>query len=554
MTIEFKLPELGENIESGEVVNVLVVVGDKIMPDQTILELETDKATVEVPSSVSGVIKEVHVQSGQTIKVGQLVLTVEEATTEKARQPEGEAAAVLQQPEEPGSKKEPPEAKPAKPLPAGPPAKAVIEFKLPELGENIEAGDVVRVLVAVGDRVEASQPVLELETDKATIEVPVDVAGLVKEIRVSQGDRAAVGQVVLTLETVGAAPPRQPEPAPALEPVQKPRSTVAMELPAAEEWPVGHAIPVELAPDPARSQVPAAPNLRRLAREIGVDIAEVAGTGPAGRITMDDVKREARQRLMGAGPVAAAPGVAAEPLPDFARWGDIRREPMSNVRRKTAEHLSHAWAVIPHVTQFDQADIQELEQLRRRFAQKAEAAGGKLTITAILVKVVAAALKAFPKFNASIDLASQEIIYKNFYHIGIAVDTERGLLVPVIRDVDRKNILELAVELAEVSEKARNRKLSLEEMQGGCISITNLGGIGGTNFTPIVNWPEAAILGVARSRIEPVYRNGQFEPRLLLPLALSYDHRLIDGADGARFLRWIVEALEDPLAMSLQAW
>ncbi len=554
MSTEFKLPELGENIESGEVVNVLVAVGDKIMPDQTILELETDKATVEVPSSVSGVIKEVHVQSGQTIKVGQLVLTVEEATTEKVRQPEPEAASEPQQPEAPESNKEPPEAKLDQPAPAGSPAKVVTEFKLPELGENIEAGDVVRVLVAVGDRVEANQPVLELETDKATIEVPVDVAGLVKEIHLSQGDRAAVGQVVLTLETVGAtqaqpaAAPAEPEPVPA----QKVTPVMVAELPKAEEWPVSHAIPAELAPDPARSQVPAAPNLRRLAREIGVDIAEVAGTGPAGRITMDDVKREARQRLMGARPAAA--GVAAEPLPDFARWGDIRREPMSNVRRKTAEHLSHAWAVIPHVTQFDQADIQELEQLRRRFAPKAEAAGGKLTITAILVKVVAAALKAFPKFNASIDLANQEIIYKNFYHIGIAVDTERGLLVPVIRDVDRKNILELAVELAEVSEKARNRKLSLEEMQGGCISITNLGGIGGTNFTPIVNWPEAAILGVARSRVEPVYRNGQFEPRLMLPLALSYDHRLIDGADGARFLRWIVEALENPLAMSLQAW
>ncbi len=549
MSTEFKLPELGENIESGEVVNVLVAVGDKIMPDQTILELETDKATVEVPSSVSGVIKEVHVQSGQTIKVGQLVLTVEG----EAPQPEPETTPAAQEPEEPEAKKEPPHTKPAESVPAGPSAKAVIEFKLPELGENIEAGDVVRVLVAAGDRVEANQPVLELETDKATIEVPVDVAGLVKEVHVSQGDRAAVGQVVLTLETVGAAEAR-PVAAPTTEPAQKITPAAARELPEAEEWPVGHAIPSELAPHPARSRVPAAPNLRRLAREIGVDIAEVSGTGPAGRITMDDVKEEARQRLLGARPAAAAPGVAFEPLPDFSRWGDIHREPMSNVRRKTAAHLSQAWATIPHVTQFDRADIQELEQLRQRFAQKAEAAGGKLTITAILVKVVAAGLKAFPKFNASVDLANQEIIYKSFYHVGIAVDTDRGLLVPVIRDVDRKNILELAAELTELSEKARQRKLSLEEMQGGCISITNLGGIGGTNFTPLVNWPEVAILGVARSRVEPVYRNGQFEPRLMLPLALSYDHRLIDGADGARFLRWIVAALEDPLAMSLQVW
>lgn len=551
MTIEFKLPELGENIESGDVINVLVSPGDRVEKDQTILELETDKATIEVPSSVSGVIKEVHVQSGQTVKVGQLVLTVEGGGTAIVRQPQPATAPPAQPPEKPAAKQEPPQTKPAEPTPAVPPAKSVTAFNLPELGENIEAGDVVRVLVAVGDRVEANQPVLELETDKATIEVPVDVAGLVKAIHVSQGDRAAVGQLVLTLETVGA-PEAKPAPAtaaPEAAPARKSTPVVAAELPEAEEWPVSHAIASELAPDPARSRVPAAPNLRRLAREIGVDIAEVAGSGPSGRITMDDVKQEARQRLL-----AAAPGVAAEPLPDFAAWGDIRREPMSNIRRKTAAHLSQAWAAIPHVTQFDQADIQELEQLRQRFAHKAEAAGGKLTVTAILVKVVAAALKAFPKFNASIDMANQEIIYKNFYHIGIAVDTERGLLVPVIRDVDRKNILELAVELTELSEKARNRKLSLEEMQGGCISITNLGGIGGAHFTPIVNWPEVAILGVARSRVEPVYRDGQFEPRLMLPLALSYDHRLIDGADGARFLRWIVEALEEPLAMSLQAW
>jgi pyruvate dehydrogenase E2 component (dihydrolipoamide acetyltransferase) len=554
MTIEFKLPELGENIEAGEVVNVLVSAGDTVEQDQPVLELETDKATIEVPSSMSGTIEEVLVQSGQTVNVGQVVFTVAGPAEEKAEEPEPEAEAEPEQPEPEAA-----EAKPAaqeKPAPSGGgEAKRVVEFKLPEVGENIEQGDVVAVLVSVGDQVEADQPVLELETDKATIEIPVTVGGVVKEIHVSQGEQAAVGQVVLTIETTDAAKstPAEAPPEP-VEQKEEPPAQAAPEkgaAPEAEEWPVQHEISDKVSPDLARSHVPAAPNLRRLAREIGVDIARVEGTGPGGRITMDDVKKAARERA--AGP-AAPTQVQETSLPDFSQWGQVEREPMSNVRRATAEHVSGAWNSIPHVTQFDRADIQELEQLRKRFGPKVEEAGGKLTVTAILVKVLAAALKAFPKFNASLDMVNQEIIYKQYYHIGIAVDTERGLLVPVIRDVDRKNILELSVELTEVAEKARNRKLALEDMQGGCMSITNLGGIGGTNFTPIVNAPEVAILGVARGRVEPVYRDGQFEPRLMLPLALSYDHRLIDGADAARFLRWIVQALEDPVSMSLQVW
>jgi pyruvate dehydrogenase E2 component (dihydrolipoamide acetyltransferase) len=432
-----------------------------------------------------------------------------------------------------------------------------VEFKLPELGENITAGDVVRILVNVGDTVVPNQPVLELETDKATIEVPVSVGGVVKNINLKEGDKAAVGQVVLTLESAGqpqpAATPAKPEPPAVSAPEPKPQpapvpvSETPAGLPPADHPPLEPA----MAPAADRSQVAAAPNLRRLAREIGVDIAHVPGTGPQGRISMADVKQVARQQSVGA---AGAGRPAQPPLPDFARWGEVRREPMSNVRRATAEHLSHAWAAVPHVTQFDQANIDELESLRKHFAAKAEQAGAKLTITAILLKVVAAALKTFPQFNASIDMARREVIYKDYYHVGVAVDTERGLLVPVVREVDRKNIFELAAELADLAEKARNRKLAPDDMQGGNFSITNLGGIGGTNFTPIVNWPEAAILGVARSRVEPVYHQGQFVPRQMLPLALSYDHRLIDGADAARFLRWVVNALENPVLMSLQAW
>ena len=291
-----------------------------------------------------------------------------------------------------------------------------------------------------------------------------------------------------------------------------------------------------------------------MARELGVDIGDVPGSGPGGRISIDDVTAHARQVMSCAGQPAGG-AVPTVTLPDFTRWGEIDRQPMRAVRRKTAEHLSAAWATIPHVTQHDLADITELEELRKKYAKQAEAAGGNLTVTAIAVKVVASALRVFPQFNTSIDLANETIIFKKYVHIGIAVDTDRGLLVPVIRHADTKNILQLATELAQLSEKARNRKLSLDEMQGGCFSISNLGGIGGTSFTPIVNAPEVAILGISRARMEPVYRgpeSGEFSPRLMLPLSLSYDHRAIDGADGARFLRWVADAFEQPFLLALQ--
>jgi pyruvate dehydrogenase E2 component (dihydrolipoamide acetyltransferase) len=304
----------------------------------------------------------------------------------------------------------------------------------------------------------------------------------------------------------------------------------------------------EPAPASEFPPAPAAPSVRRMARELGVDINQVAGTGDAGRISIEDVKAHAKRLVTGA---ARSGGPAAEPLPDFTRWGQVERQAMRAVRRKTAEHLAAAWATIPHVTQGDLADITLLEELRKRHARSVEAAGGNLTVTAIAVKIVAAALKTFPQFNASIDLGSDEIILKKYVNIGVAVDTDRGLLVPVIRDADRKNILQISVELAQLSEKARTRKIALEEMQGGCFSISNLGGIGGTYFTPIVNAPEVAILGISRASIQAKHDNGAFAPRLMLPLSLSYDHRVIDGADGIRFLRWVVQALEEPFVLSL---
>ena len=281
-------------------------------------------------------------------------------------------------------------------------------------------------------------------------------------------------------------------------------------------------------------------------------MGKVAGTGPGGRISIDDVKAHAKRIVEQVTDGGLAVGLGAAPLPDFTRWGGVERQAMKGVRRKTAEHLSMAWATIPHVTQQEYADITALEELRKKYAKRAEAAGGNLTVTAIALKVVAAALKVFPQFNASVDMAAGEIVLKQYVHIGVAVDTDRGLLVPVIRDVDQKNIMQLSVELAQISQKARERKLSLDEMQGGCFSISNLGGIGGSFFTPIVNAPEVAILGISRATMQPVWKDGQFVPRLMLPLSLSYDHRVIDGADGIRFLRWVVEALEQPFLLALQ--
>jgi len=453
------------------------------------------------------------------------------------------------------------------------------DFILPELGEGIASCDVLRVLVKPGDTIAKDQAVLELETDKATIEVPSSIGGQVKDVKVKPGDKVKVGQAIISVESGGAEAAPKPEAKPAAKaervPDMQPDVPVKNESAAPDKagvkdptiGPQAQSAPqadrgtkvvdisrgARTASEPAAPEIPpapAAPSVRRMARELGVDINGVPGSGPSGRISVDDVKAHAKGVVSGAGATGApSRGV---PLPDFSRWGAIDRQPMRAVRRKTAEHLAAAWATVPHVTQHDLADITALEEMRKKYAKQAEAAGGHLTVTAIALKVVAAALKVFPQFNASIDVAAEEIIYKKYVHIGVAVDTDRGLLVPVVRDVDTKNILQISAELAELSEKARTRKLSLEEMQGGCFSISNLGGIGGTSFTPIVNAPELAILGVSRARLEPVYRDGAFTPRLMLPLSLSYDHRAIDGADGARFLRWVADALEQPFLLALQ--
>jgi pyruvate dehydrogenase E2 component (dihydrolipoamide acetyltransferase) len=487
MPTEFTLPELGENVTAGDVVRILVKPGDGLTKDQPVLELETDKATIEVPSTVSGTVKDVKVKTGEKVKVGQAILVVDEG---------GGAAAE----------------KPASAGPKAQPSGAAEEGGLSQQ--------------ATTDRREPE----EVEPEETEAEEPQPRPD--DRPRAARGSRAAARSP----ETSDEAPRQKRG---EVVDISRSRPAAAAQAPAAPEG---------IAP-------PAAPSVRRLARELGVDIRQVPPSGVGGRLTIDDVQAFVRQAMgtLGGGtaPAPASAPAAAQPLPDFTKWGDVERKPMSNIRRKTAEHLAHAWNAIPHVTQHDKADITGFEALRKQFGPRVERAGGKLTVTAVALKIAAAALKRFPQFAASIDPARGQLIYKKYAHIGVAADTDRGLLVPVIRDVDSKSITELAVELAKASEKARAGKLTLDEMSGGVFTITNLGGIGGTSFTPIVNWPEVAILGMSRGGYEPFYDGQQFQPRQMLPLSLSYDHRVIDGADAARFLRWVAEAFEQPALLVL---
>jgi pyruvate dehydrogenase E2 component (dihydrolipoamide acetyltransferase) len=574
MATEFKIPNLGDGIKGGDVLNVLVKVGDTVAKEQGVLELETDKATIEVPSSVAGTVSEIKVKSGDKVTVGQVVLTLNEGAGAAASAPAAPAQtpAAAQAPAAP-AKAAPAPTQPAPPAPAAqaqPPAGGgePVTFNIPNLGDGIKGGDVLNVLVKVGDTVAKDQGVVELETDKATIEVPSSVAGTVTEVKIKKGDKVTVGQPVLVLSggQAAAAPAAAPAPAQAAPPAEaaapsfgKPAAAGAKAGGPAEvvdfsrgARPAAAAATAPATPPAVDTRPPAAaaPSVRRLARQLGLDIHAINGSGPGGRISADDVMGYAKQvitsRPSGGGALPAAI------LPDFTKWGAIDRQPMRAIRRKTAEHMVLSWSGVPHVTQHEKADVTDLEAVRQKFGKALEAQSkAKLTVTAVALKVSAEALKAFPQVNASVDMAGEAVIYKKYVHVGVAVDTDRGLLVPVIRDVDKKSILELAAELGQLAEKARAGKLSLDEMQGGCFTITNLGGLGGTAFTPIVNQPEAAILGMSRSRMEPVWQDGQFVPRLMLPLSLSYDHRIVDGADGIRFLRYIVDRLEHPFLLAL---
>jgi len=502
---DFTLPELGENIQAGDVLRVLVKQGDTLAKEQPVLELETDKATIEVPSSVAGQVKDIKVKAGDKVKVGQAILTVDEGEASNKAEPAAEPQQAREsQPREPEPHRQSqPPREPQPPRESQPPR----EPQPPRESQPAREPQPPR----------ESQPPRETQATKtvAAKSESVPEAGGEEQReptkRETAGDKSGAKVVDISR---GARP-------------------MAEQPPATPEMPTA----------------PAAPSVRRMARELGVDINQVAGSGDAGRISVEDVKNHAKRLVAGA---ARSGGVASEALPDFSRWGAVERQPMRAVRRRTAEHLAAAWAAIPHVTQFDVADTTALEELRKKYAKQTEAAGGNLTVTAVAVKVVASALRVFPQFNTSIDLENDEIIVKKYVNIGVAVDTDRGLLVPVIRNADQKNIIQIAVELVQLSEKARSRKIALEEMQGGTFSISNLGGIGGTYFTPIVNAPEVAILGISRASTQPKFDGNQFVPRVMLPLSLSYDHRAIDGADGIRFLRWVVQAIEEPFVLALQ--
>ncbi len=445
-------------------------------------------------------------------------------------------------------------------------------IKVPEIGENVESGVVVAVHVNVGDAVAVDDTVIELETDKALVEIPSPFSGKVTEVLAEPGAKMKVGDVIARVETDAdddhterdttentAAKTQDEDAAAAAE-----KTSDATTDERTDPTKVGRTQPSASSPDeatvvagkgqsdPDRQPAPAAPSVRRLARELGLNIDDINGSGPGGRISEADVKTHVRHRQAPDGENDGAPDHPGRPqLPDFTRWGAIDSEELQTVRRLTAESTATSWATIPHVTQFDEADITDVNAFIEKNSAKGEQAGGKLTLTAIVAKVCAETLKRFPRFNASIDVGANRIVLKRYVHIGMAVDTPRGLLVPVIRDADRKSILELAGAISDLATRARQKKIKPDELEGGTFSISNQGGIGGVGFTPIVLWPQVAILGVSRSAVKPVYLQERFEPRTMLPLSLSYDHRIVDGADAARFLRWICRGLEQPMNLFL---
>ena len=445
------------------------------------------------------------------------------------------------------------------------------DFKLPDLGENIASGDIVQVLVKEGDVIRPEQPVAEIETDKAVVEVPSPFGGRVAKVHIQPGQKVKVGATLVTIEDgdagAAAAPPAEtetpaapaapPEPPPQTEVLQpEPAATTpAPAAPAPSAPPNKVSRPVGPPPQPKLGEgepIPAGPGTRRLARELGVDLRAVAEAYPDQRLTEDEVKRFVRE---GHSAATGAPGaVAAPPLPDFGQWGPIERIAFSSLQRKTADLVSAAWLTAPHVTQYDEADVGALEGLRKRYQQTAAEKGKplRLTLTVFILKAATIALKEFPQFNSSLDLAAGQLILKRYYHIGVAVDTPAGLIVPVLRDVDKKTIVQISHELNDAAERTRARKVGLEELRGGTFTVTNLGGIGGTAFTPIINYPQVAILGVSRSHEVPVIREGKLTTKLMLPLSLSYDHRVINGADGARFIRRVASMLEDPELLLLE--
>ncbi|WP_176044336.1 dihydrolipoyllysine-residue acetyltransferase [Burkholderia vietnamiensis] len=538
--IEVKVPDIGD-YKDVPVIEVLVKVGDTVEPEQSLVTLESDKATMDVPSPAAGTVKEVKVKVGDAVSEGTLIILLEGGAAAQANGPAAAAAAPA------------PAAAPAAAAPAAAPAASggTLEVKVPDIGDYKDV-PVIEIGVKIGDTVEKEQSLVTLESDKATMDVPSPAAGVVKDIKVKVGDAVSEGTLIVLLEAAGAA-------APAVAPASAPAPAAAAPAPAPAAAPApapAASAPAAAAPAAAPSgeyrASHASPSVRKFARELGVDVARVPGSGPKGRITKDDITGFVKGVMSGQ---RAAPGAAAAPagggelnlLPwpkvDFAKFGPFEAKPLSRIKKISGANLHRNWVMIPHVTNNDEADITELEALRVQLNKEHEKAGVKFTMLAFVIKAVVAALKKFPTFNASLD--GDNLVFKQYYHIGFAADTPNGLVVPVIRDADKKGLVDIAKEMAELSKAARDGKLKPDQMQGGCFSISSLGGIGGTHFTPIINAPEVAILGLSRGQMKPVWDGKQFVPRLTLPLSLSYDHRVIDGAEAARFNAYLGALLAD---------
>ncbi|WP_122572215.1 dihydrolipoyllysine-residue acetyltransferase [Pseudomonas viridiflava] len=538
-----RVPDIGNG--EGEVIELMVKVGDRIEADQSVLTLESDKASMEIPAPKAGVIKTMKVKLGDRLKEGDELFELE-VEGEAAAAPAAEPAAA------PAAAEKPAEAAPA-PAAAAEPAPAasasVQDIHVPDIGSSGKA-KIIELMVKVGDSIQADQSLITLESDKASMEIPSPAAGVVESIEVKLDQEVGTGDLILKLKVEGAAPAAAPAPA-ASAPAAAPAKAEA-EAPAAPA-PKAEAAPAPAAPAaPAKdgTKVHAGPAVRQLAREFGVELSAVSATGPHGRVLKEDVQAYVKTMMQKAkeapaGGASGGSGIPPIPEVDFSRFGEIEEVPMTRLMQLGASGLHRSWLNIPHVTQFDQADITDLEAFRVAQKGAAEKAGVKLTVLPLLLKSCAHLLKELPDFNASLAPSGKAVIRKKYVHIGFAVDTPDGLLVPVIRDVDQKSLLQLAAEAAALAEKARNKKLTANDMQGACFTISSLGHIGGTGFTPIVNAPEVAILGVSKATIQPVWDGKAFQPKLMLPLSLSYDHRVINGAAAARFTKRLSELLAD---------
>ncbi len=548
--VQIKVPDIGD-FKEVEVIEVLVAVGDTIKAEQSLITVESDKASMEIPASQGGVVKSIAVKVGDKVAEGAVVLEVEGAASGAA-----DAGAAKEEAPKADAKEEPKQAAAAAPkAEASAPAPAAassgpVEIEVPDIGDFKEV-EVIEVMVAVGDTIKPEQSLITVESDKASMEIPASQGGVVKEVKVKVGDKVAKGSVVVVVEGgAGAAPAAKSEAAAAPAPQAQAKAEAAPAAPAA---PAARPAPAAALEDAnlKPGQLPhASPSVRKFARELGVNLSKVKGTGPKERITADDVRGFVKQALSAAPAAAAggsADGAALGLLPwpkvDFTKFGPIEAKPLSRIKKISGANLHRNWVMIPHVTNNDEADITDLEALRVTLNKENEKSGVKVTMLAFLIKAVVAALKKFPEFNASLD--GDNLVLKQYYHIGFAAETPNGLVVPVIRDADKKGILQIAQEMTDLSKKARDGKISPAEMQGGCFSISSLGGIGGTSFTPIINAPEVAILGVSRSSHKPVWDGKQFVPRLIVPLSLSYDHRVIDGAAAARFNAYLGALLAD---------